>query len=302
MKKVGGKMYLDEHIPDERHGLKEVLLLLAKQGVEISRGFRDHRGSAATKNVYGETQLKMDKWADEVITGALSRLEQVAAVASEERPELVKLHENGDYCVVMDPLDGSSLFDVNLAVGTIFGVYGSKDPFRTGSELEAAMYILYGPLTTLTYTLGEGVHEFVLQDDGRYLLREENIVIGDRKLYAPGALRKKWFEGHRRFMEALEEEEYKLRFSGSFVADVHQIMHKGGVFSYPAYEGKVTGKLRLLFEAVPMGFMVTNAGGAVSNGAEDILGITPGRLDQRVPVYIGGKREIELARRSIRGA
>ncbi len=157
-----------------------------------------------------------------------------------------------------------------------------------------AMYVLYGPLTTLTYSLREGVHEFFLNDRGVFVLQEENVTIPDGKIYAPGALRRDYLPAHRCFVERLEEEGYKLRYSGSFVADVHQILHKGGVFTYPPFAGNERGKLRLLFEAIPMGFIVSQAGGLASDGHRDLLSIKPEAVSQRVPVYIGGKREIEL--------
>jgi fructose-1,6-bisphosphatase I len=157
-----------------------------------------------------------------------------------------------------------------------------------------AMYVLYGPLTTLTYSLREGVHEFAMNDRGVFVLQEENISIPDGKIYAPGALRRDYLLTHKGFIKKLEEEGYKLRYSGSFVADVHQILHKGGVFTYPSFADNERGKLRLLFEAIPMGFIVSQAGGSASDGHRDLLSLKPEAVSQRVPVYIGGKREIEL--------
>jgi fructose-1,6-bisphosphatase I len=133
-----------------------------------------------------------------------------------------------------------------------------------------------------------------LDDDGQFVLQEENIRIPEGKIYAPGALRKNYLEGHLTWIEALEADGYKIRFSGSFVADVHQILHKGGVFTYPGFIGKEQGKLRLLFEANPMGFIVSEAGGATSDGKGDLLSIQPEEVSQRVPIYIGGKKEIQM--------
>jgi fructose-1,6-bisphosphatase I len=157
-----------------------------------------------------------------------------------------------------------------------------------------AMYVLYGPLTTLTYTVKKGVHEFVMDSAGDFILQEENIRIPDGKIFAPGALRKEYLPAHMKWIESLESDGYKIRFSGSFVADVHQILHKGGVFTYPGYKGKEKGKLRLLFEANPMGFILSEAGGAASHGAGDILAVQPESVSQRIPIYIGGKKEIQL--------
>jgi fructose-1,6-bisphosphatase I len=163
------------------------------------------------------------------------------------------------------------------------------------------MYVLYGPLTTLTLTVGNGngVHEFVMDEYGEFHLTQENIKISNAKIYAPGALIKDYLPDHARFIKNLEEDGYKLRYSGSFVADVHQILHKGGVFTYPGFKGKEKGKLRLLFEANPMGKIVTEAGGAVSNGTIDILSIVPTAVNDITPIYIGGKDEISRIKMSI---
>jgi fructose-1,6-bisphosphatase I len=287
-------LILNEHIPDDAGNLKELILTISEMGKRIREGFISRQGTTDTKNIYGEIQVEMDKWADRVLVEGLKDISYVASLSSEERDDVIRCNENGEYSITFDPLDGSSLMGVNLTVGTIVGIFRSKEPFVRGEEMVAALYILYGPLTTLTYTIGRGVHEFVLDGQGRYNLQHENLRMGDKKIYSPGALRKKWFPYHTRFIQRLEEEEYKLRFAGAFVADVHQIIHKGGVFTYPAYAGKNEGKLRLLFEAAPMGFIVTNAGGAISDGKGDILQILPERLDQRIPIYIGGKKEISM--------
>jgi fructose-1,6-bisphosphatase I len=249
---------------------------------------------AGTKNIYGETQVEMDKWADSVLIDGLKDLPCVASLSSEEQDEVIECSKDGNYSITFDPLDGSSLMGINLTVGTIVGISRSKDPFVRGRDLSGALYILYGPLTTLVYSVGKGVHEFVLDRNGEFLLQHEDLLIGSKKIMAPGGLRKKYLPYHGRFIERLEEEGYKLRFAGAFVADVHQIIHKGGVFTYPAYQGGENGKLRLLFEAIPMGYLITQAGGAISNGMDDILGIEPEKLDQRVPIYIGGKKEIGM--------
>jgi len=274
--------------------VRTVILAISEDAKRIRGGFIGRQGSAGTKNVYGETQLEMDKWADELIVDDLKELPCVASIASEERDDLVKCSPNGTISVTLDPLDGSSLMGVNLSVGTIVGIFRAKDPLRPGSELAAAMYVLYGPLTTLVYTAGHGVHEFALDGSGEYVLQMEDIKIGSGKIYAPGALRPKWLGPHRRFIERLEEKGYKLRFCGSFVADAHQILHKGGIFTYPAYQGGEDGKLRLLFEANPIGFIIMNAGGETSNGRTGILSMKPAKLDQRVPVYVGGREEISM--------
>jgi fructose-1,6-bisphosphatase I len=146
----------------------------------------------------------------------------------------------------------------------------------------------------LTYTAHNGVHEFVLNDQDEYVIQQENIRIPEGKIYAPGALRKDYLPEHKQYIEKLEADGYKLRYSGSFVADVHQILHKGGVFTYPGFKGREQGKLRLLFECNPMGMIVTEAGGACSTGKQNNLDIQPTGVDNRIPIYVGGKGEIQL--------
>lgn len=236
----------------------------------------------------------MDKWADETLIDAVSELPFVASVSSEERDDIIMLNEDGTYSVTFDPLDGSSLMGVDLTVGTIVGIHNGTTPLGPARELAGAMYILYGPLTVLVYSVGSGVHEFVLDDDNEFILQEEGLMFGKDKIYAPGALRSKWTAPHRRFVERLESLDYKLRFCGSMVADVHQVVHKGGIFMYPGTIEKPGGKLRLLFEAGPMGFLAEKAGGGASDGRMSILDIGPSSLDQRVPVYIGGPSEMHI--------
>ncbi len=287
-------MNLETHLTGQDEDVKQVILHISEVAKTIRGGFATRQGASGSSNVYGEQQAAMDVWADELLISGLRDSGLVRYVASEEQPDVLTFPDSAsDLGVTLDPLDGSSLIGVNLAVGTIVGIYrGSL--LSPGDEMLGAMYVLYGPLTTLTYSLREGVHEFALNDRGVFVLQEENVTIPDGKIYAPGALRRDYLPTHRNFIEKLEEEGYKVRYSGSFVADVHQILHKGGVFTYPPFAGNERGKLRLLFEAIPMGFIVSQAGGSASDGHRDLLSIKPEAVSQRVPVYIGGKREIEL--------
>jgi fructose-1,6-bisphosphatase I len=288
-------MNLREHLKDVDSELANLIILIGEQGKKIKNAFVGKQTYTDSKNIYGEQQVALDKWADEVLIAELSSSKLVKSVASEEQPEVVNVPDaTGKYSVTLDPLDGSSLIGVNLSVGTIVGIFESENALCKGSEMVAAMYILYGPLTLLTYTVRNGVHEFVLNDAGEYVLQQENVKIPEGKIYAPGALRKDYLPAHKQYIEKLEADGYKLRYSGSFVADVHQILHKGGVFTYPGFQGREQGKLRLLFECNPMGMIVTEAGGAVSTGKENILNIQPTAVDNRVPIYVGGKKEIDL--------
>jgi fructose-1,6-bisphosphatase I len=284
--------------------LAELILFLGKQSLVVKKGFLSTSDKSpagqATRNVYGEEQMPLDKFADGVFISGLKESRLARAIASEEQEQVIEIENpKNNFGVVMDPLDGSSLIDVNLAIGTIIGICPGQ-VLDKGSRLIAALYILYGPLTTLTYTTGRGVHEFVLDDTGEFVLRHRDLRIPQGKIYAPGALRKDYLPAHARWIEHLEQSGYKLRFSGCFVADAHQILHKGGVFTYPGIKGKEKGKLRLLYEANPMGRLISEAGGAVSNGNGNILDIQPDAINQLTPVYIGGKNEIALIEKFMR--
>ena len=286
-------MKLEQHLAGCDADLAKLILAIGESCKKIKCGFASRQSCSETEHIYGERQMALDKWADETLIADLRSSGLVKYLASEEQPEILEFESSGNLGVTLDPLDGSSLIGVNLAVGTIVGIFRGN-VLAPGNTMVGAMYVLYGPLTTLTYTVKKGVHEFVLNPEGDYVLQEENIHIPDGKIYAPGAARKDYLAFHLRWIEALESEGYKVRFSGSFVADVHQILHKGGVFTYPGYRGKEKGKLRLLFEGNPMGFIVTEAGGATSHGKGDILAVKPESISQRIPTYIGGKKEIHL--------
>jgi len=162
----------------------------------------------------------------------------------------------------------------------------------------AALYITYGPLITMVYSAGKGTHEFVLNREGEYVLSQENIRLKERgSLYSPGGLRKDCTEKHLKYLEYLEAEGYKLRYSGGFVPDINQVLVKGGgIFTYPALKKSPRGKLRLLFELQPMAFIIEQAGGIATNGAEEILSVRVEDLEQRCPIYIGSRFEVEKAK------
>jgi fructose-1,6-bisphosphatase I len=201
------------------------------------------------------------------------------------------------YFVTADPLDGSSLVDTNLAIGTIIGIHQEAVLGRGRNSMVAALYITYGPLMTMVYSAGKGAHEFVLNREGEYVLSQENIAFNEKgSIYSPGGLRKECTPEHLKFLEYLEVEGYKLRYSGGFVPDINQILiKKGGIFTYPALKKEPQGKLRLLFELQPMAFIVEQAGGMATNGHEDILSLTATDLGQRSPIYIGSRFEVEKA-------
>jgi len=279
--------------------LRRLIWQIAVTGKYISAKIHEsNRKLAGLRNVYGEEQLALDRSADEILKNQLHHSGFVRQYASEEQEAIVEIGQgNGKYFVTADPLDGSSLVDTNLSIGTIIGIHRETFLTEGARSMVAALYITYGPLITMVYSAGKGTHEFVLNREGEYVLSQENIRLNEQgSIYSLGGLRKEWTDGHRRFVEFLEDQGYKLRYSGGFVPDINQVLiKKGGVFTYPALKKNPRGKLRLLFELQPMAFIVTQAGGMATDGRRDILSIPVEELDQCSPIYIGSSFEIRKA-------
>ena len=274
-------------------------------------------GNAGTDNVQGEAQKKLDVLSNEILLEANEWGGHLAALASEEMDHphpIPNRYPKGNYLLVFDPLDGSSNIDVNISVGTIFSVLkcpeGVTDPdekafLQPGTQQVAAGYAVYGPSTTLILTLGEGVHSFTLdREQGSFVLTERNLQIPvDTKEFAINASNMRFWEAPvKRYVDEMLAgkegplgKDYNMRWVASMVADVHRILTRGGIFMYPL-DSKTKaqgGKLRLLYEANPMSFIVEQAGGASTTGRERILDIQPHKLHQRVPVILGSKNEVE---------
>jgi fructose-1,6-bisphosphatase I len=280
--------------------LRRLIWQIAVTGKYISAKIHEsNRKLAGFRNIYGEEQLSLDRSSDEILKVQLQFSGFVREYTSEESDSVIKIGQGDEkYFVTADPLDGSSLVDANLSIGTIIGIH-KESIFAEGREtMVAAMYITYGPLITMVYTAGHGVHEFVLNREGEYVLSEENITLKERgSIYSLGGLRKDWTPEHREYVEYLEEEGYKLRYSGGFVPDINPILiKKGGIFTYPALKKNPHGKLRLLFELQPLSFIIEQAGGLATDGREDILAIKVEELNQRCPIYIGSRFEVEKVR------
>ncbi len=256
-------------------------------------------GVAGTSNLYGEEQLALDVLSDRIIRKRLVHSGVVCNVVSEEMDEIMHIQDASDglYSVAYDPLDGSSLVDVNLAVGTIVSIYAGCDLFLSGRKQVAALYILYGPRVTLVYSVGKGVHEFTMNHLMEFTLTRENIKMQPSgNIYSPGGQRNKYSKGVENLVRYLEAKGSKLRYSGGLVPDVNQILLKGrGLFMYPALNGSPNGKLRLLYELNPMAYLMEQAGGAASNGTMAILDMKPESLDQRAPVFIGSSEDVDKA-------
>jgi len=265
----------------------------------IRRELPTRRDPAASRNVYGEQQLELDVWMNDLFVDACRESNLVAQVASEEMGD-VKEVGRGRFSVVLDPLDGSSNVRSNNIFGTILGIFDRKKLPARGRDLFAAGYLIYGPATTLVYATRDGVHEFVQGGAGRsdeFFLIEEGLRLPSKgKLFGVGGHRDKWIPEVKAFVNELEKELMNLRYGGSFVGDFNQILHYGGFFGYPAQVDKREGKYRLHFESNPIAFIAEAAGGAGTTGTERILDVAAMGIDQTVPTYVGNRDLIERLR------
>lgn len=324
-KRVSLTQYLVEQqrqhglIPAQLRLLIEVVARACKRiSISVNKGaLGDVLGSAETENVQGEVQKKLDVIANEVLIEANEWGGHLAAMASEEMDSIYVVPNRfpqGEYLLMFDPLDGSSNIDVNVSIGTIFSVLKKPengqaveegDFLQPGRQQVAAGYCIYGPQTTLVLTVGNGVAMFTLdREQGSWVLTEENVQIPqDTKEFAINMSNMRhWAPPVKRYIdECLAGKEgprgknFNMRWIASMVADVHRILTRGGIFMYPwdKREPGKPGKLRLMYEANPMGFLVEQAGGAATNGLQRILDLQPGQLHERVSVVLGSKNEVE---------
>jgi fructose-1,6-bisphosphatase I len=274
-------------------------------------------GTASTENVQGEVQKKLDIIANEVLIEANEWGGHLAAMASEEMDSIYAVpnrYPQGEYLLLFDPLDGSSNIDVNVSIGTIFSVLKKPegnvavqetDFLQAGSSQVAAGYCVYGPQTTLVMTVGDGVAMFTLdREQGSFVLTQEHMQIpADTKEFAINMSNMRhWDEPVQHYIDEClagksgpRGKDFNMRWVASMVADVHRILTRGGVFMYPwdKREPDKPGKLRLMYEANPMSWLVEQAGGAATNGKQRILDIQPTQLHQRVSVFLGSKNEVD---------
>ncbi len=285
-------------------------------------GLLDILGSAGATNVQGETQQKLDVFANQAVQHCLGVRSSVHALVSEENEQPVTFdHDESHtkYIVVVDPLDGSSNIDVNVSVGTTFSILErpageeakghSKGALQPGRKQVAAGYVMYGSSTILVYTAGRGVHGFTLDPAvGAYVLSHDDLKMpeqGDIYSVNEGYI-DDFPEVYQRYVNGLRRGEfghrYKARYIGSMVADFHRTLLVGGVFLYPPTAKNKEGKLRLLYEANPIAFIAEQAGGAATDGERRILDIEPQSIHQRTPLVVGGKFEMERFERLRSGA
>jgi fructose-1,6-bisphosphatase I len=311
-----------QNLPADLRLLIEVIARACKQiGYQVSKGaLGEALGTAGSENVQGEVQKKLDILSNEILLEANEWGGNLAAMASEEMEKIFPIpnrYPKGNYLLTFDPLDGSSNIDVNVSIGTIFSVLRCPDGMepseqafmQPGSAQVAAGYAVYGPQTVFVLTTGYGVNCFTLDRElGSWVLTQSNMQIpADTREYAINASNSRhWYEPVQKYVNELIEgkdgprkEDFNMRWIASMVADVHRILSRGGVFMYPADKRTPDrpGKLRLLYEANPMAFIVEQAGGSATDGEQRILDIVPTNLHQRVPVFLGSKNEVERVTR-----
>jgi fructose-1,6-bisphosphatase I len=285
-------------------------------------GLIDIMGTTGGSNVQGETVKKLDVIANDAFVKVFQHSGYVCALASEEMEKPISLPGNwpqGKYMLLFDPLDGSSNTDNNMPLGAIFSVLKfdradrlptDEELVRRGTEQVAAGYLLYGSSTMLVYTVGQGVYGFTLEPGlGEYLLSHALITIPEKgKVYAANEGNyHKWPAGTKKYFDFLKVSDkatgrpYSARYSGCLVADVHRLLIGGGIYLYPGEIDKPDGKLRLLYEANPLAFVVEQAGGKASTGTSRIMEVEAKKLHQRVPLIIGSRQDVETAEAFIQG-
>ncbi|MEX3941504.1 class 1 fructose-bisphosphatase [Paraburkholderia sp. BR10937] len=315
------------NLPADLRLLIEVVARACKAiSFNVSKGaLGDALGTAGSENVQGEVQKNLDILSNEILLDANEWGGNLAAMASEEMETFFPIPANypkGEYLLVFDPLDGSSNIDVNVSIGTIFSVLRCPDGqqateesfLQPGTKQVAAGYAVYGPQTVLVLTTGHGVNCFTLDRElGSWVLTQNNMRIPEEtREYAINASNARhWYEPVQKYIGELNAgkdgergENFNMRWIASMVADVHRILNRGGIFMYPAdkRDPSKPGKLRLMYEANPMSFIVEQAGGMATNGEERILDIQPKSLHERVAVFLGSKNEVERVTRYHREA
>ena len=330
---------ITQHILSQQHknpeatgAFTEILNELTLAAKVISRevnqaGLTDILGATGDVNVQGENVQKLDILANNVIIDRMQHIGQLCCMGSEEVADLIDIpdkYEKGDYILVFDPLDGSSNIDVNVSIGTIFGIYKKvsdetdinfllSDVLQPGIKQVAAGYVVYGSSTIMVYTTGNGVHGFTLIPSiGEFLLSHENIRIPEKgKTYSVNESNYMYWDDKTKslidYFKSKDKETnrpYAARYVGSLVADFHRNLLKGGIFMYPADlkdPKKPDGKLRLMVESNPLAMIVEEAGGYASDGYGPILEMQPDNLHQRAPLYIGSKEDVYFAEDIISG-
>lgn len=274
--------------------MEEILASIQKSAIEIKKLIDNgDTGVSENTNSTGDTQLKLDIASDEIIEAIFKKTPNVHSIVSEEKDTICAIDEKGKYFIAYDPLDGSSLVDVNLSVGTIYGIY-EKD--FSAQNIVAAAYIVYGPRVELVVATNDGVKLYCLKGEEFVFIKE--ITLAQKGVVnCPGSTQTNWFTHHRAMINDLFAEGYKLRYSGGMVPDLHQVLISGGgLFSYPGTTDKIKGKLRQLFEVFPFAFIFEKAGGGAIDGYTRALEAQTTHIHDTLPCFFGSNYEINFVK------
>ena len=270
--------------------MQDIIEAIKKASIEIKQIIESGDTSKSeNQNSTGDTQLKLDIASDVVIEKAFKQISSVKEIVSEEQENIVKINETGKYYIAYDPLDGSSLVDVNLSVGSIYGIYENS---FSGANIISSIYVVFGPRVEMVIANKDGVKMYRLH--GSEFKYVQDIKLNEKgKLNAPGSTQQCWLPYHKTMIDELFNEGYRLRYSGGMVPDLHQILLKGGgLFSYPSTTDLPKGKLRQLFEVFPFAYTYKAAGGQAINGFEDVLNIKTEHIHDTSPCFFGSNYEI----------
>ncbi|MFW5900534.1 MAG: class 1 fructose-bisphosphatase [Halodesulfurarchaeum sp.] len=267
--------------------IESVFDTLAATAPEIRAGLPGRRTALDQENVTGDTQLAADVWADELLADRLGGIEGIGEYASEERQSITDVGEG--YALAIDPLDGSSNLKSNNPMGTVVGIYDGSLP-TSGRALVAAGFVLYGPITTMVVAHGKQVEGYVVDDGTRESTGPVELP-DDPTVFGFGGREPDWTQSFTDYVEQVRRE-LKLRYGGAMIADVSQVLTYGGIFGYPGLLDRPEGKLRLLFEAAPIAYVVEQAGGASTDGSQSLRDVSATKIHQRTPTFVGNESYI----------
>lgn len=271
--------------------MKDIIEAIKKASIEIKKVIdMGDTGKSENENSTGDTQLKLDIASDIIIENIFKEIPSIKAIVSEEQESIVHLNDDGKYLIAYDPLDGSSLVDVNLSVGSIYGIY--TDDF-TSKNIVGAVYVVFGPRIEMVVAAENCVKMYRL-NNGEFHFVQDIKLAQKGNLNATGSTQMCWPAHHKALLNSMFDDGYYLRYSGGMVPDLHQILLKGGgLFSYPGTTDRPKGKLRQLFEVFPFAFVYETAGGAATDGFKRVLDVETTHIHDTTPCFFGSKAEIE---------
>jgi fructose-1,6-bisphosphatase I len=277
--------------------MNEIIEAIKKSTIEIKNIIiKGDTDKSEQQNSTGDTQLKLDIASDMVIEHNFKQISSVKQIVSEERDDIIDINKTGKYFIAYDPLDGSSLVDVNLSVGSIYGIY--ENGFN-GNNIIASVYVVFGPRVEMVICDGESVKLYRMDAEKKFNYIKDMTMNNEGTINSPGSTQQCWYDNHKTMINGMFKDGYDLTYSGGMVPDLHHILLRGGgLFSYPGASDKPKGKLRQLFEVFPFAHMFETAGGAAIDGSKRALEITTEHIHDTSPCFFGSKMEIERVRAS----